>query len=235
MPFQSIIAINMPPRPFLVSGQPIPEPDPDHLPFGDTEDYKNSMIIHYMDEHAMSYTAAAAQYNIKFPNEGVTDEAVRKRHIRSLLRLKKKFGLKDPKSIGPVPKLISRRGQKRSRRLIDIVATPLPQSKTKIETRPGSLPTIQSNDAIPKPKLSSHLFEKACIVTWRDADKLEFKEIRNKLEEDFDWSIGLRTIERYYCQTLDRVYGAGGKKDEVQGTKFKVKFLERVVQRRMSF
>jgi len=252
LPYQSIISLNMPPRPGVVPGQPIPEPDSANLPFGDTEDYNNSMIIHYMDEVEMTYTKAAEVYSARFPRDAVTDEAVRKRHIRSLLRLKKKFGVRDPDTIPRPSKAVIRRGTPRAKKVSLITpvsstpsATPAPVSPNDAAASTPSTPVTVA----PKRKLLPRVFEKALIVTWHDDAKMSWKDIQNKLEDEYKWSLGQGTIEKYYYVTLERVYGKGGKKEKnVEAREEQMEegegkredgdfggFVERLVERRMSF
>lgn len=242
LPYQSIISIAMPPRIGLVAGQPAPEPDENNLPYGDTEDYHNSMIIHYMDECEMTYTKAAEVYSDKFPRDVITDEAIRKRHIRSLLRLKKKFGTLDPDTIPKPSKSVIRRGTPRAKKVSAI--TPVADD---------SAPTTPTTDAPAVPKyrklLHPRLFEKTLIVTWRDDTDLSWKDIQTKLENEYKWSLGMGTIEKYYYTSLERVYGKGGKKEknaekkEDDGEEGEERrredgdfrpFVERLVERRMS-
>lgn len=230
LPYQSIICINMPPRIGVVPGQPIPEPNRQNLPFGATEDYYNSMIIHYLDELELTYTKATELYLEKFPLETITEEALRKRHIRSLLRLSKKYGLKAPDAIGNVSQVVKRRGHARAKRLHTIQADAthsgifMPSPDSAPANHPATSLGAVSMTTAPEKKVaysqvrttnlsaSERDFEKACMVIWHDADKMSFKDIRNKLEDEYGWSIGLRTIEKHYYMSIKRVYGPGGKK-----------------------
>jgi len=251
LPYQSIISMNMPPRNGVVNGV-FPEPDEDNLPFGDTEDYHNSMIIHYVDEQELTYTKAAEVYSAKFPMDVITDEAVRKRHIRSLLRLRQKFGLRDPLSIPRPPSQIVRRGTPRAKKVSSI----LPVSG--LAGTPGAIatPTVaikkepQADEHKGRHSRERRLLEKARIVIWRDGDKLDWNTIQTKLDEEYDWSIGKGTIEKYYYNSLERIYGTGGKKEKNAEERAKGKegeeekrardgdfagTVERLVERRMSF
>ncbi|KAF2827702.1 hypothetical protein CC86DRAFT_455293 [Ophiobolus disseminans] len=258
LPYQSIISLLMPPRPSSIPGNPIPEPDPANLPFGDTEDYHNSMIIHYMDECEMTYTKAAEVYSAKFPRDAVTDEAVRKRHIRSLLRLKKKYGCRDPDTIPRPSKAVVRRGTPRAKKVSLITPVIIPTTSTTTSAAaatstfipPPTTPTTPGTQPKSGPKqrkLSPRLLEKTLIVTWHDDAGLGWKDIQNKLEDAYQWSLGQGTIEKYYYTTLERVYGKGGKKEmkvekreegEGDGGREDGDFgglVERLVERRMSF
>lgn len=229
LPYRSIKAINMPPRIGLVPGKVPPMPDRNNLPFGDTEDYYNSLILHWCDEHEVGYGTAAGLYNEMFPEDKITDEAVRRRHIRSLQRLAKKYGAKPADQIGPVGQKVLRRGKSRAPALSGIVAEVNRSADSAHADGPGDATTVtaattapdppQPENALPhrltaphrtiqaKRKQKSKDFEKACIVVWKDSLKMDFKAIRDKLESEYKWSLGLGTVEKYYYQTLDRVHG----------------------------
>jgi hypothetical protein len=179
----------------------------------------------------------------------MTDEAVRKRHIRCLMRMKKRFRVKSQQeleNLGEVSRIVRRRGIKRAKRVSDIV----PEAEAEVEDRTTtpsldiapSAPTPELNAFIEPPTkkrkhiLSSHLFEKCRIVIWRNAEGLGWKDIRDKLEMEYEWSLGTGTIEKYYYLTLERVYGSG-RKEEVKKKERGWDDLgeERVVERRMSF
>ena len=226
--YRSIKAINMPSRIGLVPGQIPPVPDPNSLPFGDTEEYDNCLIIHWCDELEVSYGTAAALYNKTFPNDQLTDEAVRKRHIRSLQRLSKKYGPKPVDQIGPIGQKVRRRGKVRAPRLRGIIpqAHDSSLSAQGHETKVTTTVTSTTTTPVPQSKVAeansfsrkaqkSRDFEKACIVVWKDSLKMEFKAIRDKLETEHDWSLGLRTISKYYFQNVRRVYGDSFREDTV--------------------
>ncbi|KAH7095265.1 hypothetical protein FB567DRAFT_543607 [Paraphoma chrysanthemicola] len=200
LPYQSIISLNMPPRIGQGPNAPIPAPVQGEYPFGPTEDHNNAYIIHLMDEQQLTYTKAAEVYSKTFPHDVITDEAVRKRHIRCLLRLKKRYGVKDEGEISLVK----------------------PQTK--------------------KRKLPTRTFEKTCIVVWHDTLNMSFKQIRDKLENEMEWSLGLHTIEKYYYLAGEKVYGVVGGRKAWKGAKMEdgedgeegSGFEDRVVERRMS-
>ncbi|KAF2031843.1 hypothetical protein EK21DRAFT_25953, partial [Setomelanomma holmii] len=199
LPYQSIVSLNMPPRPGYIPGHPIPEPVQGEYPFGDTENHNNSYIIHLMDERELTYTKAAEVYSAKFSHDVITDEAVRKRHIRCLLRLKAKYGMKPESQIGPVSKNVKRRGSPRAK----ATKRPAPFSTS---TSPAASPSPQPRTS-KKRKTNHRSFEKTCIVIWHDANGMSFKSIREKLEKEQGWSLGLGTVEKYYYLTLEKVYG----------------------------
>jgi hypothetical protein len=241
LPYQSIISLNMPPRLGLRPGHPPPEPVEGEYPFGDTEDHNNSYIIHLMDEQELTYTKAADVYSAQFPYDVITDEAVRKRHIRCLLRLKKRFGLKPEDQIGPVSKNVKRRGTPRARKWSTVQPATSHNTALAPPVKRAAASDSESEKASKKRKMPDRKFEKTCIVVWHDAHKMDFRQIRDKLETEMGWSLGLQTIEKYYYLTLDRVYGKGVRKErkdigeEGKAENWGVGFEERVVERRMSF
>lgn len=229
IPYQTIKAINMPPRAGGANDQNrIPSaPVEGTFPYGNTEDYKSSMIIYWLDEEEHTYGTTTTLFNNAFPDDKITDNAIRRRHIRALQRLLKRYGAKPIDQIGPVGKNVLRRKKARAPKLRDIVpefdqtaaATQSEEhgdvsaslSTSKISATP-ELPltplTIPSDaHGIKSKAQKSREFEKACIVVWRDAEKMDFKAIRDRLENERNLSLGLKTVEKYYDQALDRVHG----------------------------
>ncbi|KAL1800531.1 hypothetical protein ACET3X_000873 [Alternaria dauci] len=189
------------------------------------------MIIYWLDDLEYTYAKTTELYNKTFPKDQVTDEAVRRRHIRSLERLQKRYGTKPVAQIGIVGKNIARRGRPRAPRLSGIepesdpsnAATP---SEEQIEsdlsaTEDNSAPKSHSP---PKARLAKalkqahrekrnhqgHEFDKACIVVWRDADNMSFKDIRARLDNERGWSLGEPTVKKEYTKARARVWGTAG-------------------------
>ncbi|KAJ4365913.1 hypothetical protein N0V83_008535 [Neocucurbitaria cava] len=228
--YRSIKAIDMPPRIGLVPGKLPPPPEQHNLPFGDTEDYGTSLIIHWCDELEVSYGTAATLYNTTFPNDQITDEAVRKRHIRALQRLAKRYGPKPADQIGPVGQKVLRRGKVRGPRLSGIIAE-VTNNKSSSSAAQGEATGSQDHDNTPaisqtetvkagnrfSRKHKSRDFEKACIVVWRDSLKMDFKVIRDKLETEYSWPLGIGTVTKYYFNNLRRVYGDAFVEDGSEG------------------
>jgi hypothetical protein len=223
--YNSIKAINMPPRLGLVPGHVPPAPVHGTFPYGDTEDHQNSMIIYWLDDLEYTYAKATQMYIQTFPNDAVTDEAVRRRHIRSLERLQKRYGAKPVAQIGLVGKNISRRGRPRAPRLSGIependIVVP---SEEQAEGGVSAIEEESASTSLPLPKRSvtkaikqvqrekrnhkGHEFDKACIVVWRDADKMSFKDIRDKLDNERGWSLGEPTIKKEYTRARARIWG----------------------------
>jgi hypothetical protein len=215
LPYQSVISLAMPPRPCLLPGSPIPEPDPSNLPFGDTEDYQDSMIIHYVDELQMTYVAAAERYSEKFPCDTLNAKGLRKRHIHCLMRLKKRFGVKTEQELAKlrdVNSIVRNRGSKHRKRVSEtenvrgtVITSSAPAKSMLASTNHGTKSPELNTQVVPRP------FEKTCIVVWRDAEALSWKEIRNRLEEKYQWKLGKTNVKKHYNFSLSRVYGVGRK------------------------
>ncbi|KAI2483358.1 hypothetical protein Ptr902_05675 [Pyrenophora tritici-repentis] len=106
----------MPPRPGLIPGLTPPAPVLGTFPFGDTEDHPHSMLIHWLDDLEYTYAKATRLYVKMFPDDNVSDEALRRRHIRSLERLLKRYGKNDESQIGAVDRIVQNRGKPRKGR-----------------------------------------------------------------------------------------------------------------------
>ncbi|KAG9192009.1 hypothetical protein G6011_10743 [Alternaria panax] len=226
--YNSIKAINMPPRIGQVPGQVPPAPVVGRYPFGDTEDYQNSMIIYWLDDLENTYAKTTELYNETFPNDKVTDEAVRRRHIRSLERLQKRYGAKPVVQIGIVGRNIARRGRPRAPRLSgiepehgpsDTVAPFDEQAEDDVSAKgddsvrtsqfppKGNSTKVMNQVEREKRNHKGHDFDKACIVVWRDANKLSFKDIRAKLDDEHGWSLGEPTVKKEYTRARARIWG----------------------------
>jgi hypothetical protein len=199
------------------------------------------MIIYWLDDLEYTYAKTTEMYNTMFPNDRVTDEAVRRRHIRSLERLQKRYGAKPVAHTGIVGRNISRRGRPRAPCLSGIepeneVVAP---SEEQTEEQPkenvsaseeGLAPTSRS---LSKGSLAKaigqvqrekrhhkdHEFDKACIVVWRDADRMSFKDIRAKLDNERGWSLGEPTVKKEYTRARARIWGTASPEtaaDEVE-------------------
>jgi hypothetical protein len=219
--YQSIKAIKMPPRKH--TGPPTENEEP----YGSTENYQNSMIIYWLDEMDKSYNETCRLYAKKFPQHKSVEEAIRRRHIRSLGRLAKKYGVKQLHEIDGVGKHTLRRGKKRTPRQskgsakppliaagnthLDVAAPVVPAAPA-APVAPADPPKVFNfNHAPQAPKYvrnSYKVAEKIAIVVWRDLDHLDFKDIRERLEDKYDWSLGKATVEKYYHLTRPKVYGA---------------------------
>jgi hypothetical protein len=214
--YQTIKAIKMPRR----SGTG--PPSKDDKPYGPAETHENSMLIYWLDEEDKSYNEATQLYAEKFPKQKAVEEAIRRRHIRALQRLAKIYGAKAIDEIDGVGKNALRRGKKRGPRLARVRADSPPQIEDTAvrvdygKTTPGSSSPAYAGAST---KLAGHVpqyvkqqsfkaIEKAAIVVWKDLEGKDFKEIREKLDEEYNWSLGRGTVEKFYHLTRPKVYGA---------------------------
>lgn len=106
--FQTIKAINMPPRSTNAKGEPDP-PEEGEYPYGPTEDHKTSMLIYWLDDCEMSYAGVWYFYCMCF--DIVSVETLRRRHLRALIRLEQRYGAKPVDQIGPLGPTVLRRGR----------------------------------------------------------------------------------------------------------------------------
>jgi hypothetical protein len=188
------------------------------------------MLIHFLDELEYSYGEATGLYNNAFPNDQITDEAIRRRHLRCLERLLKRYGAKPIEQIGPVGKKILRRGKPRATRLGRVVREGDASGDAATSVDGGSTSssagaaTSSNHAAAPhrrtlhytttiealqeKRNMKKHHFETICIVVWRDTDAMEFKAIRERLEDKNNWSIGTKRVKELYYANRDMVHGA---------------------------
>jgi hypothetical protein len=183
------------------------------------------MIIYWLDDLEYTYAKTTELYNTAFPNDRVTDEAVRRRHIRSLERLQKRYGAKSVAQIGVVGRNISRRGRPRAPRLsgiepenevvasteeqpeADVLANEEGLAATSHSPSKGSLAKAIGQVQREKRNHKDYEFDKACIVIWRDADRMSFKDIRAKLDNEHGWSLGEPTVKKEYTRARARIWG----------------------------
>ncbi|KAF2685625.1 hypothetical protein K458DRAFT_430373 [Lentithecium fluviatile CBS 122367] len=213
LPFQTIKAIKMPSR---KDGGP---PGEFEYPYGKEENWQNTMIIYWLDEEDRSYNETTQLFAEKFPDCKAVEEAIRRRHIRALLRLAKKYGVKKPHEIHGIGKNTARRGKKRTTRGAKVgVRTPpntvkvgdsaanIKQDVDDSYVSPASTPSFKQ-----VPKYVRHSYkaiEKAAIVVWKDLEGMDYKTIRERLDDKYNWSLGKATVEKYYHLTRPKVYGA---------------------------
>jgi hypothetical protein len=180
------------------------------------------MLLHFLDELEYTYGEATGLYNNAFPNDQITDEAIRRRHLRCLERLLKRYGPKPVDRIGPVGRKILRRGKPRATRLSGIVREGNATEDTATSVDGGSA-TGSTSAAAPRRKtlrytttieaiqkkrnMKKHHFETICIVVWRDAEGMEFKAIRERLEDGHNWSVGTDRVKALYYANRDMVHG----------------------------
>jgi hypothetical protein len=120
LPYQSIKAIKMPRR------EGTDPPTKNEQPYGEEVNHENSMLIYWLDEQDKSYNEATQLYAQMFPDKKPVEEAIRRRHIRALQRLAKKYGVKKLHEIDAVGKNALRRGKKRAPRVVKVRANSPP-------------------------------------------------------------------------------------------------------------
>ncbi|KAF2252423.1 hypothetical protein BU26DRAFT_517054 [Trematosphaeria pertusa] len=225
LPFQTIKSIRMPPR------DGTSPPDPNSSPYGPTENHQNSMIIYWLDEQDKSYTEATRLFGEMFPRSKAVEEAIRRRHIRALQRLARKYGVKPLEEIqGPIGKNTLRRGKKRALKVSKIdgeankervklnITAADPVRNVGGVREMAAQDTQVAQDDISQPKYARNtasylgqghkVIEKAAIVVWKDLEGLDFRDIRDRLDDKYHWSLGRGTVEKYYHLTRSKVYGA---------------------------
>ena len=114
--YQTIKAIKMPRR------KGTGPPTENERPYGAEETHENSMLIYWLDEQDKSYNEATQLFAQTFPEKKAVEEAIRRRHIRALQRLAKKYGVKKPHEIDAVGKNALRRGKTRAPRVVKVRA-----------------------------------------------------------------------------------------------------------------
>ena len=211
--YQTIKAIKMPPR--TTTGPPAKG----DKQYGE-EKHENSMLIYWLDEQDKSYNEATQLFAQMFPAVKVVEEAIRRRHIRALNRLSSTYGVKELHEIEGVGKNAMRRGKTRKPRTAKIRVESSPDdtgdstdggtaTRGASSTAKGGAAT-KSAGKVPKyvKHQSFKAIEKAAIVVWKDLEGKSFKEIRDKLDDEFDWSLGRGTVEKMYHLSRPKVYGA---------------------------
>ena len=200
-------------------------------------------MIHWLDELEYTYATTTRLYVNMFPRDRITDEAIRRRHMRSLERLVGRYGRKDERQIGPVGRIVEVRGRARTKSRArretgsslygaDAVinetdadaATDADSHMTDTEHMDATLahqlptqnrrPTVTRQTLREKDNQKTRVFDKACIVVWRDADGMSFRDIREKLDRERGWSLGEPTVKKYYSRTRDHVWGLSGGEEE---------------------
>ena len=203
-------------------------------------------MIHWLDELEYTYATTTRLYVKMFPSDRITDEAIRRRHMRSLERLVRRYGRKDEGQIGPVGRIVEVRGRPRTRArvrhetgssLYDAAAVIDETDADAVTDADSHMTDTEHTDATPAHRLQTEnkrptvtrqtlrekdnqktrVFDKACIVVWRDADGISFRDIREKLDRERGWSLGEPTVKKYYSRTRDHVWGLSGGEEENDG------------------
>lgn len=234
LPYQTTKSIRMPQRTDLVPGQEPPEPTASNLPYGDTEDYRSSMLIYWLDEKEHTYLDAAKLYRERFPGQTSNDDTIRRMHLRSLQRLARKYGVKSDSEIEEPGKKVLRRGRQAGAKYIraigptaaayaasdaqgDATATNGHQGRTmapSIRPQVNKSPEMQGCLKRTTNPLATRGFQLACIVVWKDSLDVSFEQIQQKLVEEFGWKLGTNTIQKLYYSERGQVYNALGAIDE---------------------
>jgi hypothetical protein len=206
--YQTIKAINMPPR--VGSGPPTESEQP-YGPMVKTP--KNVMLIYWIDEVGLTYADAHKQYVQKF-SESVTQEAIRRRHLRALTKLVAEYGPKTNIDEATIGKAVLRRG---SREPKTSGAQAMFDQDPTIEGSSSPAGPVHANVGH-TPKYIKNAAErailKAAIVVWKDlpvgpeGKGVSFKEIRDKLDDEYGWSLGTGSVEKLYHQNRSRVYSS---------------------------
>lgn len=202
--YRTMKVINMPPRQDLTPGQEPPEPSPNNLPYGDDIDYPTSMLLYWLDEIGSTYTETARRFRLKFPSETGNDDTVRKRHQSALIKLANKYGLKQEDEIPSVlDKKVLRRGQQAGRKYTKIGGKVVYGATAHPDLAGTIRPTARN--AAPS---ASRGFLKACICVWKDTSNVSFQGIRDRLADEYQWHLGVNTVQKLYYAERMRVYDA---------------------------
>lgn len=191
----------MPARTDLTSGEP-PEPKPNSRPYDEDIDYRASFLIWLCDDLELAYSETLRRYKIQFPDERtLTEDTVRKRHILYLEKLAKKYGLKPEAEIGEPGGRVAIRGKQLGHKYNTIngvhvysVAAGHDVAGTVRRQRAGNEPTKHRG------------FLKACICVWYDTAQASFEEIKLRLQNEYEWNIGVNTVKKHYYAQRARVY-----------------------------
>lgn len=229
LPYQTMKVINMPARGDLTPGQDLPEPTPDNLPYGDTENHQSSMLLYWLDEQELSYREAFALFNQKFPNETTYYESFRRRHIKTLQRLARKYGLKPASEIElPGPNVL-RRGQQAGARYSTIGGSVLEPAAMQaasnnsgehaaVDHHSGTTPQLwvqpqanthpkrQGHGKKARQPLATRGLLLACIVVWKDIEGVSLEQIQERLAGEFDWKLSINTVKKLYYDQRPRIY-----------------------------
>jgi hypothetical protein len=181
--------------------------------------YENVMLIYWVDEQEMTYADANKLFAQKFPvpsdKKPIVEEAIRRRHLRALDKLVKTYGKKTNVDKATIGKAVLRRGRERNPKSPGAQATVDQGSAIKgsssptgpVRSKVGLTPNYVKNAA-------ERAIQKAAIVVWRDlpvgseGKSMSFKEIRDKLDDEYDWSLGTGSVEKLYHQNRSRVYNS---------------------------
>ena len=189
-------------------------PEPRRNDFPTTTMYKSAMVWHWRITLNESFHKIAIRFNAKFPPEdgkGVSSEAVRRRYHRM-------------KKSGAGGESVAQDATDSGGENDDDDDDDDDDESSETAAHPSPSNSLSAKQARPRAtyKLSNDRKEpKRKIVQWRDEDKMGFDQIRDKLESDFQWSLGQPTVQKYYYQTRARMEAeaeAGAGSETAQGT-----------------
>lgn len=202
--YRTIKCIKMPLRSDLTPGQEPPDPSPHNLPYGDTVDYKTSMLIYWLDEQELTYSEAARLYRLKFRGETASDDTLRKKHIDTLQSLAMKYGLRPEDDVEKPGKKVLRRGQQSGRRYSSIGSRNFDTTAATPQVN-GDSSTQVHLKRVTQPS-ASRGFLTACICVWKDTMDASFDQIQQRLASEFGWELGTNTVQKLYYSERTRVY-----------------------------
>ena len=200
--YRTIKAIEMPARGDLTPGKDPPEPISENLPYGDDIDYKLSMLMYWLDEKELTYSESARLYRQKFIGETDTDDTIRKKHHLTLIKLARRHGLRPEGELEEPGKNVLRRGKQTGHKYNTI------GGRVVYAAGAGPGPDITGTarrKRVSEP--SEHRgFLKACICVWKDTSEVGFEQIQQRLAAEYNWHVGVNTVQKLYYSERPRVY-----------------------------
>lgn len=200
--YRTIKSINMPVRTDVIAGQDPPEPTPISHPYGSDIDYRAGMLIWLCDDLELSYSETVRRYRLKFPDEkSITEDAVRKRHILFLEKLARRYGLKPEHELDEPGRRVAIRGRQIGHKYNTINGVHVYAASAGHDVA-GTVRRRRTSD-----QLTMHRgFLKACICVWKDTSNASIEEIKQRLQNDYGWNIGVNTVNKLYYSERARVY-----------------------------
>lgn len=200
--YRTIKAINMPARSDLTPGQDPPEPTPDSQPYGEDMDYRASMLIWWCDDLELSYSETMRRYRLKFPGDRpITEDTIRKRHILYVEKLARRHGLKPQDELEEPGGWVRRRGKQAGHKYNTINGVRVYSTAA----GPDVAGTIKRRRVNGEPTQHRGML-KACICVWKDTSGVSFEQIKQRLEHEYNWNIGVNTVQKMYYAERARVY-----------------------------
>lgn len=207
--YRTIKAINMPARSDLTPGQDPPEPTPDRQPYGEDMDYRASMLIWWCDDLELSYSETMRRYRLKFPDERtITEDTIRKRHILYVEKLARRHGLKPQEELEEPGGWVGRRGKQAGHKYNTINGVLVYSAAA----GPDVARTIKRRRVNGEPTQHRGVL-KACICVWKDTSDVSFEQIKQRLEHEYNWNVGVNTVQKMYYAERARVYDTHNETD----------------------